>query len=394
MAIIDVVSWDAPQYNDTVYAWRFPGNELSTWTQLLVHESQEAVLYRSGAVDGPFGAGRHVLKTENIPVLKNLLNLPFGRSPFTAEIWYVNKAIPLDVKWGTREPIRLKDPEYKVMIPITAHGQYGIQIEDSRKFLIKLVGAMPSFNQEQMSDYFRGVILTVAKTVIAQEIVKNKIPILEIATQLTELSEAIKSNLKETLDEFGLKLVNFYVSHIDVQEGDPSILKLRDALAKKAEMDIVGYTYQQERSLNAFEGAAGYTAATNGLEGAGVGNAVMGSAIGMGLGVGMGVPMGQSFGQQFTQHAAPAFSAQSTTIICGKCQSPVPPNAKFCPGCGSAAQAIEPLTVSCGGCGVPQPIAAAFCSNCAAPLKAACDSCGVPLAAHAKFCGSCGKPRA
>ena len=271
MGIIDVVAWSAPEYHDQIYAWKFPENELSTWTQLLVGESQEAVLYRSGAVDGPFGPGRHVLKTENIPILSKLMNLPFGRSPFTAEVWFVNKAIPLDVKWGTREPILVKDPEHQIVIPVVARGQYGVQIEDSRKFLIKLVGAMPDFSREKLRDYFRGVIITVAKTAIAKEIVKKKVSILEIAAELTALSTAVEAALQDTLEDFGLKLVNFYVSAIDVQEGDKSIETLRAALAKRAEMGIMGYTYQQERSFNAMEGAAGFTAAENGLQSAGGG---------------------------------------------------------------------------------------------------------------------------
>ena len=150
MAIIDVVSWSAPEYNDQIYAWRFPENELSTWTQLLVNESQEAVLYRSGAVDGPFGPGRHVLKTENLPILSGLLKLPFGRSPFTAEVWYVNRAIPLDVRWGTSEPILVKDPQYQIMIPVVARGQYGVQIENSRKFLIKSSTFSPPFSNTSL----------------------------------------------------------------------------------------------------------------------------------------------------------------------------------------------------------------------------------------------------
>lgn len=315
MAIIDVVKWDPETHAeksaepmDSVYAWKYPSTELSTWTQLLVHESQEAVLFRGGAMDGPFGPGRHVLKTENIPVIGKILNVPFGRSPFTAEVWFTNKAIPLNIKWGTQPPISLLDPVFNIAVPITAHGQYAVQIEHSRKFLVKLVGTMSEFNQEKLKDYFRGVILTIAKTTIAKKIVENGTSggksVLHIATELMSLSNAIKEELENTLQEFGLKLVNFYVSHIDVQEDDPSIKKLRDALAKRAEMNIVGYNYQQERSFNAIEGAAGFTGAQgntiNNFQNNPADAGIAGSMVGLGIGMGVGLPMGQAVGNQFS----------------------------------------------------------------------------------------------
>jgi membrane protease subunit (stomatin/prohibitin family) len=391
MSIIDVVSWQSPEYHDKIYAWRFPENELSTWTQLLVGESQEAVLYRSGAVDGPFGPGRHVLKTENIPILGKILNLPFGRSPFTAEVWYVNKAIPLDVKWGTREPIRIMDPEHKIMVPVVARGQYGMQIENSRKFLIKLVGAMPDFTREKMQDYFRGLILTVAKTTIAKEIVKKKVSVLEIAAELSDLSVAVQAAMQETLEEFGIKLVNFYISGIDVQEGDQSIETLREALSTRARMNIVGYNYQQERSFNAMEGAAGYTAADNGLQAAGGGLAA--AALGLGVGIGMGGPMGQVMGSQMTQNVSPNLSAlppaPEAGSKCPKCSAPLSPNAKFCGACGAST---GPEMVPCASCGVPIVKGAAFCMHCGKPTVASCTKCGAKLTPGSKFCGECGTP--
>ena len=403
MAIIDVVTWASPDYNDETYAWRFPSTELSTWTQLIVNESQEAVLYRSGSVDGPFGPGRHVLKTENLPILKNILNLPFGRSPFTADVWYVNKAIPLDVRWGTREPILLKDPEYKIMIPVVARGQSGIQIENTRKFLIKLVGAMPDFKRDRLQEYFKGLILTTAKTVIAKEIVKKQVPILEIATELVDLSESIKVALQETLDEFGLKLVSFYVDAIDVKEDDPSIQGLRHSLMKKADMGILGYTYQQDRSFNALEGAAGFTNAnaniiaaegntTNGLQnlnGLQSSGGIPGAVMGLGLGIGAAMPVGQAFGQQFSQGVATQLNTASG-VACVKCGTSLSPNAKFCVSCGTSAG--QATLLACQACGTSHPAEAAFCSQCATPLKINCTKCGVKLAPGARFCTDCGTP--
>jgi membrane protease subunit (stomatin/prohibitin family) len=181
MAIIDVVKMD---FESDEFVKKFGvtdktpegSTELSTWTQLIVSESQEAVLLRQGALDGPFGPGRHVLKTENIP------------------------------------------------------------------------GTLKSFNKEDIRNYFKGMVLTVSKTVLAKQIIERQISVLEIATDLLYLSEKIEEELQGRLSEFGLKLVNFFIDTIDVvDDQDESIKTLRTALAKRAEMKIVGYNYQQAR---------------------------------------------------------------------------------------------------------------------------------------------------
>ena len=108
MAIVDVVKYNG---KPDVLAWKYPNEELGTWTQLIVNESQEAILVKSGKVLDVFGSGRHTLDTANIPILNNIVNLPFGgRSPFTAEVWYINKGYNLDIKWGTPTPIQIQDP--------------------------------------------------------------------------------------------------------------------------------------------------------------------------------------------------------------------------------------------------------------------------------------------
>lgn len=383
MAIIDVVKWDG--YASQL-AWKFDqSQELSTWTQLIVNESQEAVLFRGGAMDGPFGPGRHVLKTENIPIISELLKLPFGRSPFTAEVWYVNRVIALDVLWDTEDPIQLLDPVHKVIVPVLASGQYGVQISNSRKFLVKLVGTMPEFTQERLSSYLRGMILSIAKATVAKEIVQKKISILEIATELVALSDAIRNELAVQLDEFGLKLVSFYVSSISASDDDPSIRRLRDALAKRAEMDIIGFSYQQERSLDVLQTAAGNEGSAGTL---------MGSGIGLGAGLGLGNAMGQGFAGVATsmqaQPVAPAVAGQAAPLpaCCPACSAPRSnPLAKFCSSCGTAFAVSQ----ACANCGEVIAAGAKFCGNCGTRVAApACIACGQPLAAGARFCGECG----
>jgi membrane protease subunit (stomatin/prohibitin family) len=280
-----------------------------------------------------------------------------------------------------------------------------VQIEHSRKFVVKLVGTMREFDREKLRDYLRGMILTTAKTTIAREIVKNRTSILEIAAQLTEISTGIQTALSEQLAEFGLTLVNFFVSSIDVKDDDKSILTLRDALAKRAEMAIVGYTYQQERSLNALEGAAGFTAAEYGVQ-----PAANSGIIGLGVGLGVGVPLGTAIGQQFSNAVVPQLEAGAPTrggmssvppatggpgavgIACAKCTTTrLDPAAKFCPICGTAYP--EPVTLNCGSCKTPLSPGVKFCPECGTPTASKCGGCGAELGPSAKFCPECGIPR-
>lgn len=298
MAVIDLVKWNG---SPNLLAWKYPFNsseELSTWTQLIVNETQEAFLVRGGVYDGPFGGGRHTLTTENIPLIRNLLGLPFGgKSPFSAEVWFVNKVTNLDIRWGTPDPIQLKDPTYNILIPVRAFGQYGVAIADSKKFLLKLVGTLPGFDVDTLGEYFKGVFTTKIKTEIANSIIRMGVSVLEITTHLEDLSNMLKNALAKEMDEYGIKLTQFNIHSINMPEDDPAVISLKTALAKKTEMGILGFNYQQERSFDVLQTAAGNE-----------GNA--GGVMGAGLGLGMGVGMGGVMGQTMTQVAAPLSQTQ------------------------------------------------------------------------------------
>ena len=309
MAVIDLVKWDgSPQ----LLAWKFPSQELSTWTQLIVNESQDAYVVRGGVYDGPFGAGRHTLTTENLPGLRGVLGLPFGgKSPFSAEVWFVNKLTNLDVKWGTPDPIQLLDPRYKIMVQVRAFGQYGIRVTDSKRFLLKLVGTVSQFDVDTLSEYFRGAFITRIKTEIANLIIRQEQSILEVSTQLEVLSNGLKKSLETEVAEYGVTLVQFNVHSINVPENDPAAMTLKAALAKKAEMGIVGFTYQQERSFDVMETAAGNEGSVG---------SVMGAGMGVGMGLGVGAPLGQAYGLMASEvregmHATPPTQAPVPPVV-------------------------------------------------------------------------------
>lgn len=375
MALIDVIKYDGGPHT---FAWKHPNAELSTWTQLIVNETQEAVLYKGGQALDWFGPGRHTLETANIPILSKLVNLPFGgKSPFSAEVWYVNKINTLDVKWGTPTPIQLQDPKYNVFVPLRAFGQFGIRINDSKVFLTKLVGTLPSFNSNDIVKYFRGVYLTMVKDAIAGYLVKKKVPILEINANILELSESIQANVSPKLEAYGIELVNFYVNDISVPDDDPAVMKLKDALAKKAEMDIIGYNYTQERSFDTM----GSAAANPG----GGAAPFMGAGMGVAMGVGLGNAMGGAMGNM-----SQALDTASKTQ-CPHCHSDIAPNTRFCPNCGKAT-AVEAGGIICPKCGTNNREGTKFCGECGTILVKHCAKCGATLGDKQKFCPECGEP--
>jgi len=377
MAAINVLKWEpAPG----VFAWKFPSSELSAKTQLIVSESQEAIVLKEGKMVGPFPPGRHTLSTENYPLLNTLLKIPFGNSPFTAEVWFIERAVKLDIKWGTVDPIQLEDPKYKIMLPVRAFGQYGIRIERSAEFLFKLVGTLPAFTEKTITNYFKGIIVTRVKDEIAKYLVEKNVPILHISSRLVDLSAFFQEKISPLLDEYGLVLTSFNVTSITTDDSDPAVKKLKEALAKRAEMDIIGYNYTQMRSFDTLEVAAGNQGPAGGT---------MGAGLGMGMGMGMGVGMGATMGQ-LAQNIQPG---QSAATPCPACAKPNPAGSKFCAHCGAGMQTVPlaPL-VKCAGCGASVNPDAAFCPSCGTRVSTTCATCGAKLQPGSKFCPSCGKP--
>ena len=379
MAIIDVVKMD---FAPGVFARKFPGQELSAKTQLIVSESQEAIFLKEGKAYGPFGPGRHVLDSRNYPILTPLIKIVTGDSPFTAEVWFIQRSFKLDIKWGTAGAIQVEDPKYHIMLPVRSFGQYGIKVEDSTKFLVKLVGTLPAFTEKTLNDYFRGAIVTRVKDLIGEYMVDKQVSVLQLAARLKDISEEIEKQVSEEYEEFGVKIVKFNVNSISTDENDPAVKKLREALAKKAEMDIIGYTYQQERSFDTLKTAAGN-------QGAG---GVMNAGLGLGMGVGLGAPMGSMMGQMAgnIQTAPTAAPAAAPTVKCAKCGAAMAAGAKFCPECGTPSAPPAAAGPKCAKCGAQLTAGAKFCPECGTPTSAKCPQCGASLTGGTKFCPECG----
>jgi len=298
MPLIDLLKWDNPG-SDVV--WKFPHTELSTMTQLIVNESQTAILFKNGQRCDVFGAGRHTLSTGNIPLLNRLVNLPFGeKSPFAAEVWFVNHTIPLNLKFGTPTPLQLEDPVYQVVVPVRAYGQFGLQVEDPALFVHKLIGANLGMNQAALMEHFKGILVSRLKSRIAQAIVREKIGVLEIETMLDELSRSLELAYAPDYAEYGLGMRAFRIMSINVPEDDSSVQALKQAKAAAARRRIEGTSYAQERGFDVLQTSAGN-------EGAGGGFASIGAGLGMGQAMGQlgQVLMGQPFMALNTQPPPP-----------------------------------------------------------------------------------------
>lgn len=285
MAIIDVIKYNG---NNTEFVWKFPSEDLKLGAQLIVNHSQSAFFVKNGAICDEFHEGRYTLKSANIPILNKLINLPFGdKSPFAAEVWYVNLVTKLDNKWGTIKPINLEDPLYGVVVPARAFGQYGFKIVDPKNFLHTIVGTLKTFSAHEITEYFNGKVLSSISTVLGKAIIQNKISLLQVAAFQDELSEICRKNINEEFEKYGVELVNFYFMSINIPEDDTSLIKLKEAKELAMKVNTVGKDiYQMDRSFDIMGKAAENEGSA-------------GSLINAGLGLGAGLSLGSTMGNQF-----------------------------------------------------------------------------------------------
>lgn len=285
MAIIDIVKYEQ---QEGVIVHKFPSCDLRWGSQLVVYPGQVAFFVKGGTVCDMFTDGTYMLKTNNIPLLNKIVNLPFGSdSPFQADVWFVNLLQRLSLKWGTETPIQLEDPKYDIIVPVRAHGQYGFKICDAEKFVFTLVGNMPNFNEAQLQAYFRGLLLTKLTSIISQKIINDKISVLEIPTRLQEISAYCQNDLLPYFAEYGVEIMLFNIISINIPEDDPSLNEVKRAKNLTARLKIAGReNYKMERSFDVMDKAAENESGT--------GAAFINAGLGLGASLNIGKQMGES----------------------------------------------------------------------------------------------------
>lgn len=295
--IVDRIKYDGPP---NVLAWKYPYEDITLGAQLIVNENQVAFLVREGRLLATIKAGRHTLSTANIPILSKLVNMPFGgQTPFTAEVWFFNLSVDLDVKFGTPTPIQVHEPKYQVIVPVRAFGQMGLRLADCRKFFKEIVGTQSKFSTDDVYNSFRGMITTKLKTLIAETIVRDKVSLLEISLLLDSLSKKCHDAVTPEFERFGLTVVNLFLGDISFPEDDPIVIRLRSATMDRSEFDILGDDRMvAKRSFDVMDKAAQNPGGAGTLFGAGLG-------LGMGAGIGsQAVGVGGLLNPQASQQAA------------------------------------------------------------------------------------------
>ncbi len=236
--VIDVIKYEG---DNRTFIWKHPCEDFNTGSQLIVHESQEAVFFRDGKALESFGAGRHTLETQNMPRLKDHFNaIAGGKSVFHAEVYFINLTTQLGVKWGTDSKIRMFDPISGLHLELGACGKFNIKVIDGRKLLLKVVGATSGFTQDNVfgttssaTNYFRGMIVAKVKSNLARAIRENDINVLEVDEHTDELADILKNEINKVLDDYGMYVPEFFITNVLTPDDDPNYARLKEQHAER-----------------------------------------------------------------------------------------------------------------------------------------------------------------
>lgn len=320
MRIVDRIEYEG---DNKIFVFKHEAEDFNTLSQLIVHESQEALLFLNGEALDLFGPGRHTLHTKNIPLLRRIINIPTGgESPFHCEVYFINKVEQMAINWGMGN-VNFIDPTHNnYAFKIGASGEMSLRVSDSRKLVTKLVGTETILDQETMKRYFKAPITTHIKTMLPNILREKCVSIFEVEAFLTELSDTLKHKVSEEMSDYGVSLEKFWINTILKPETDPFYITLNrqrgekvtlvnqgeidkqraeydkqvglighsgevlkqkmDIDARRYEQEQLGFTYQQKEGFEVMKRIA-----ENEGSGSDLRNAAMG--IGMGFGVGGGL---------------------------------------------------------------------------------------------------------
>jgi len=308
--IIQIVKYEG---DNSTFIWKSPVEDFNTGTQLIVHESQEAIFFMNGQALDLFGPGRHTLETQNVPLVKKFFSRPSNdQTPFHCEVYFINKTEQMSIKWGTDSLVQYMEPTYKFPLKIGASGEMTLRVEDSRRLLVKVVGTETSLVQSSLVQKFRAFLMARVKPYLAQTMQSSEFGIFEVDSHMGELSEVLHKQLIPDFNDYGLSLERFFVTTIVKPDGDQAYEKFRDihirqysdiaeaqlrqkvgiidqqttaqqmiiesqALAQKRAQE--GYTYHHERGFDVAEKVAQNEGAGN-FSSAGIGLGMMGGVAG------------------------------------------------------------------------------------------------------------------
>lgn len=268
---IEIIEWTDDTRDTMVYRFPTVGKAIKYGAKLTVREGQAAVFIHEGQLADVFGPGLYMLETNNMPILTRLQHWDHGfRSPFKSEIYFINTTRFNDQKWGTRNPVIARDPEFGP-VRLRAFGTYSMRVTDPAKFMVEIVGTDGEFTSDEISYQLRNVIVQEFSRVIAS----SGIPVLDMAANTKELGDIVAKAIAPTISNYGLAIPEFYVENISLPDEVEKMLDKRTSMGIVGDLNKFGQYAQAEAMLNASKNDGGM--------GAGMG-AAMGAAIGLNQG--------------------------------------------------------------------------------------------------------------
>ena len=335
--LIDVIEWTDSSSNTMVHRYESMGKEIMMGAQLTVRESQVAVFVNEGKIADVFQPGRFELSTQNMPIMTALKSWKYGfKSPFQAEVYFINTKQFLDLKWGTSNPVMMRDTEFG-MVRLRAFGIYSFRVIDPVAFLKEVFGTTELMTVEGVEGQIKRTVVSALSDIIAQ----SKIPALDLAANYDELGQFALNALTPRFTSLGLKLETFVIENISLPQ------EVEAAMDKRTSMGVVGdlNKYTQFQAAEAMRDAASNE----------------GGSAGMGAGLGAGMAMGQMMQNAFQGAKQPEAAPQAQTVPCVSCGGQIAKDSKFCPECGAGQ-----TTAACKDCGKPLNAGAKFCPECGA----------------------------
>lgn len=338
--LIDVIEWSDNSSNTMVHKYDMNGKEIMMGAQLTVRESQAAIFVNEGQLADVFLPGRYELQTSNMPILTALKSWKYGfNSPFKSDVYFVNTKQFLDMKWGTSNPVMMRDAEFG-MIRLRAFGIYSFKVSDPSVFLREVFGTSALFTVEGVEGQIKRTLVSGLSDAIAE----SKIPALDLAANYDELGTYALNAINPKLASLGITLCSFVIENISLPE------EVEKSMDKRTSMGVLG-NLDQYAKYQAAEAMRDAATNQNGMAG-------------MGVGMGAGAAMGQMFSQSFSAQPAQPASVQQSAVpqaVCSACGASIPSGTKFCPECGAKQTTGKAFCVSCGAELTP---GAKFCPEC------------------------------
>lgn len=364
MALLKVIEWSDNSHNTLVYKIDTKKNVIARGSALTVREGQAAVFCDKGRMADVFLPGYYKLDTDSLPVLTALLSWKYGfETPFKSEVYFVNTNRFTKQRWGTANPIMLRDPDFGA-VRVRGYGTYSFRVKDPYVFMTELSGSHSTYRTEDISDHIRSMLVMA----ISDALGESGISVVDMAANLMELSDAVKASLEKRFSELGLELSDFNFENVSLPA------ELEKAMDENARLGMF------RRNMDVYTRMAQADALKDAAKNPGT----AGSAMGAGLGLGMGIQMMNAVKEMS------AANGGGTASLCPKCGAEVPAGAKFCARCGAKTDGGAAGGV-CKKCGTRLLAGAKFCSECGTPVETLCPKCGAKLLENAKFCPECGE---